>query len=199
MEPNESPGFSAFHGQQCIASGELASVVRSAKEVVDHVQHASILIFENATSRQMEIDFRGTPDEVLRRLEPLPGEALAPENAGEEPRAGRPKLGVVAREVTLLPRHWEWLATQPASASVTLRKLVEEARRSSAARDRERQAQEATHRFMLVMAGNLPGFEEASRALFRGDAASFQQIVAEWPADIREHLNRMASGAGWES
>ncbi len=197
MNEIQLQGYSAFHGQQCIASGDLASVVQRAKEVVDRVEHAAILIFDNATSRQVEVDLRGTPAEVLQRL-PSPVEDGAESTEGEEPKAGRPKLGVIAREVTLLPRHWEWLATQPASASVTLRKLVEEARRNSVAKDKERLAHEATDRFMMIMAGNLPGFEEASRALYRKHKEKFEQSIADWPVDIRDHVKQLAEGAGWE-
>ncbi|RYX86450.1 DUF2239 family protein [bacterium] len=197
MENTQLQGYTAFHGQQSIASGDLAAVVQSAKDVVDQVPHASILVFDNTTSRQVEIDFRGTRDEVLQRLAP-PEAAPAESVEVEESKVGRPKLGVVAREVTLLPRHWDWLASQPASASVTLRKLVEEARRNSVALDNARLAQEATNRFMMIMAGNLPGFEEASRALYRKDKEKFEQTIAEWPADIRDHINHLAAGAGWE-
>jgi hypothetical protein len=108
---------------------------------------------------------------------------------------GRPKLGVTAREVTLLPRHWEWLAAQPGGASVTLRKLVEEARRAGAGDDLRRQAQERAYRFMTVMAGDRPGFEEATRALFAGDGARFAQCVAVWPQDIRTHAERLGEAA----
>jgi hypothetical protein len=199
MQGTQLHDYTAFHGQQCIASGDLATVVAGAKEVVDRVEHASILIFDNTTSRQVEIDFRGTPDEVLQRLAPPQSDPEVENSEAEEPKAGRPKLGVVAREVTLLPRHWEWLASQPGSASVTLRKLVEEARRNSVAKDKERLAHEATHRFMMIMAGNLPGFEEASRALDRKDKGRFEQCITHWPTDIREHVTRLAEGAGWES
>ena len=106
---------------------------------------------------------------------------------------GRPKLGVVAREVTLLPRHWEWLAQQPGGASVAIRKLVEEARRTGEDRDRVRQAQEAAYRFMSAMAGNKPHYEDAIRALFAGEAARFEKLIAEWPADVRDHA-RTARG-----
>jgi len=190
--------YSAFQGQKCIAVGDLASVVSRAKEVVDSVEHASMLIFENATSRQVEIDFRGTIEDVLQRLQPEQPQAPQVENT-EEVKAGRPKLGVIAREVTLLPRHWEWLATQPASASVTLRKLVEDARRASVKKDKQREAQEAANRFMMIMAGNLPGFEEASRALYRKDKEKFESSIAEWPTDIRDHIKKLADGSGWES
>lgn len=201
---NRSSTYIAFQGQQRIAIGDLTTVVQSASDVMERMPHASILVFDCATSQQIEINFRGTTAEIVERLaarlnggatrteESPDGPAIAP------PKAGRPKLGVVAREVTLLPRHWEWLAAQPASASVTLRKLVEEAARNTVVQDRERVAREATHRFMMIIAGNLPGFEEASRALFRQDRAKFDQNIADWPVDIRDHVLRLAANAGWE-
>ena len=88
---------------------------------------------------------------------------------------GRPKLGVVAREITLLPRHWEWLAQQTGGASVAIRKLVDEARRATATTAiASASAQEAAYRFMSAMAGNLPHFEEAIRALFADDPRRFE-------------------------
>ncbi|HMT15841.1 MAG TPA: DUF2239 family protein, partial [Ottowia sp.] len=109
--------------------------------------------------------------------------------------AGRPRLGVVAREVTLLPRHWDWLAAQPGGASAALRRLVEDARKVHAERDRERAAKERSYRFMSAIAGHLPGFEEASRALFADSAAAFDSRVADWPADVRAYLRWLARDA----
>jgi hypothetical protein len=104
---------------------------------------------------------------------------------------------VVAREVTLLPRHWDWLNGQPGGASVALRKLVEEARRVNEGRDRVRRAQESAYRFMSAMAGDLPAFEEAARALFAGKADQFASLICRWPKDVRMHLERMVGrGAG---
>lgn len=181
----------AFEGFRRIASGPLTDVVRAAKAVVDSRAEAMILIFEDATSRPVEIDFRGTPEQVLARL-PQP---RATETAAGEPRGpGRPKLGVVAREVTLLPRHWEWLGRQPGGASVALRKLVEEARRDAGGHDEKRVRQEAAFRFMAAMAGNAPGYEEATRALFSDDQKGFEAMSELWPADVRGHARRLAFG-----
>ena len=104
-------------------------------------------------------------------------------------------MGVVAREVTLLPRHWEWLSGQPGGASVALRKLVEEAGRANVGRDRARRAQEAAYRFMSAMAGDLPGFEEATRAFFAGDTTRFAELTEPWPIDIRDHARGMAEAS----
>jgi uncharacterized protein len=175
----------AFAGDRCIASGPLPDVAVKVKAFVDRGEHA-VLVFDGATSRQIEIDLRGTAETVLARL----GEAAD----GSVPRGpGRPKLGVVAREVTLLPRHWEWLSAQPGGASVALRKLVEEARRANLGRDRVRQAQDSAYRFMFAVASDRPGFEEATRALFAGDPDRFGQCVDAWPDDIRAHARQLAS------
>lgn len=183
--------FIAFEGDRCIASGDLRTVARAAKEALDRRNDIAVLVFDGRTSAPIEIDFRGSLAEVLARLPDAAEEPAIPRPRGP----GRPKLGVVAREVTLLPRHWEWLAQQPGGASVALRKLVEAARRAGDDKDRARQAQEAAHRFMSVMAGNKPHYEEAVRALFSGDAARFEKLIAEWPSDVRDHALRLAAGA----
>ena len=174
----------AFEGMNKIARGELPEVARAVKAVVDARPEASVLVFDDATSQVVELDLRGSVDDVLGRLVPA-----APKPAA----VGRPKLGVVAREVTLLPRHWEWLARQPGGASVALRKLVEIARRSGADHDETRQRCETTYRFLSAMAGNLPGFEEAARALFAGAHEAFAKWMADWPADIRDHALRLVA------
>jgi hypothetical protein len=185
----------AFEGSRRIAAGEVAQVALKVKHVVDRGPRGPVLIFDDITSEQVELDLRGTLEEVASRLA-AQAAAAEPAPAPEEPRGpGRPKLGVVAREVTLLPRHWEWLGRQPGGASVTLRKLVEEARKAGAGRDRMRQAQEAAYRFMSVMAGDRPGFEEATRALFAGKQRRFEELVGAWPADIREHARKLAAPA----
>jgi len=190
----------AFQGLRRVATGLLPDVALKSKALVDQGGDP-VLLFDDETSRLIEVDFRGTAGEVLARLDDQPVEA--PEGAGEgtdpqpdTPRGpGRPKLGVVAREVTLLPRHWEWLAAQPGGASVALRKLVDAARRDHEGRDRVRKSQEATQRFMTAMAGDLPGYEEAGRALFAADPDRFGQILADWPPDIREQITKLAGPA----
>lgn len=108
---------------------------------------------------------------------------------------GRPRLGVVAREVTLLPRHWDWLGQQTGGASVALRKLVEVASRASAMQDRVRQSSAAGYKFMATIAGHEPGFEEASRALFAADTVAFDAQIARWPTDVQTHLKKILADA----
>ena len=190
--------YTAFEGDRLIASGELIAVALGTKAVIDRGERGPVLVFDDATGAQVELDLRGTSEDVLRRLTSAAGIPSRPE--AETPRGpGRPKLGVVAREVTLLPRHWDWLGEQPGGASVALRKLVEEARRRNEVKDRTRRAQEAAYRFMSAMAGNAPHFEEAMRAFFAGDRARFDALSAAWPADVRDYTRRLAAGAFPES
>ena len=147
------------------------------KQTLDRHSDASILVFDGRTSAPIDLDFRGSVDDVLARLPATPPASRRIGAAPPAPRGpGRPKLGVVAREITLLPRHWDWLAQQPGGASVAIRRLVEQARRAGDDRDRPRQAQEAAYRFMSAMAGNKPHYEEAIRALFAADRRPFRKI-----------------------
>ncbi|MFP2909153.1 DUF2239 family protein [Pyxidicoccus sp. 3LFB2] len=194
----EGGGYTAFVGVRCIASGGLEAVSLKAKAWVDSGEPAMVVIYEDATGLPVHPDLRGTREDVLRGLEARRAKAAA---AGEDPEGarrsgpGRPKLGVVSREVSLLPRHWEWLNAQPGGASAALRKLVEAARRDGAGRDRARRSQEAAGTFMLAVAGDLPGCEEASRALYASNAERFEQLTQSWPDDIRVHVRRLAAVA----
>ena len=172
--------FTAFQEHRKIAIGSLPQVAVSVKDL----PQGAYLVFDDATGRQVDLDTRGTPDEISVRYSEEP----SPEPRGR----GRPRLGVIAREVTLLPRHWDWLNSQPGGASVALRKLVEQARRTSGDRDRVRAAQESAYRFMSAIAGNLPGFEEATRALFAYDRRRFGELIASWPEDIRDYAIKLA-------
>ncbi len=190
----------AFNSNHCIALGNLQEVAKKTKELIDRDEQASVLIFDDCTSEIIELDFRGTMGDVLKRLENPTSMVAADTTPSKKDQTsrrgpGRPKLGVVSREVTLLPRHWEWLNSQPGGASVALRKLVEEARRINSSRDKARRSQEVTYRFMSAMAGNMPGFEEATRALFAGDSEHFNNLIAPWPADIRDHIQKLAEAA----
>jgi hypothetical protein len=152
-----------------------------------------VLIFDNETGRSIDIDMRGTDDEIAARFAPAASDVQQEDETdsaathSETRGRGRPRLGVIAREITLLPRHWDWLAKQPGGASVALRKLVEDARRMNTQRDHRRAAHERAYHFMSAMAGDLPGFEEAARALFADDRVRFGQLIAGWPVDVRDH------------
>jgi len=187
----------AFDGSKCIATGDVLRVARVVKAHTDALADSSVLVFDTETSRIVEIDFRGTLADVLKRIEErLAIAGMPPQARTDAPRKpGRPKLGVVAREVTLLPRHWEWLEKQPGGASVTLRKLVDAARKHGAEHERIRAAQEATYRFMNAMAGDLPGFQEALRALYANNRERFEKEIADWPRDIRLHTQYLAQRA----
>ncbi|MBH5402786.1 DUF2239 family protein [Bradyrhizobium sp. CNPSo 4010] len=183
--------YTAFAGQRRLASGTAGDVALAVKRATEPLGQP-IIIFDDGTGRSIDFDLRGDDREVLARLATLMPQAETTDAPAEPRGRGRPKLGVVAREVTLLPRHWEWLNAQAGGASVALRKLVDEARRASGDKDRERQARDAAYHFMSTMAGNLPQFEEASRALFAGDRRRFTALIADWPADIRDHIVKLA-------
>ena len=195
MVHSPRPNFTAFMGQRLLAAGPLAEVALAVMNASRRPATPPIIIFDDASGRPIDLDLRGTERDIVARLpQPAPDPETATDGtAAAEPRGrGRPKLGVVAREVTLLPRHWEWLGAQPGGASVALRKLVDGARRANGDADRARAARDAAYHFMSVMAGNLAGFEEASRALFADDRRRFVGLVAGWPDDIRDHVVKLA-------
>jgi hypothetical protein len=172
-------GVTAFIGHRLVARGDLQAVAQSVQA------HANeqLAIFDDATGQPVELDLWGSVADVLARL---PSPTSLP-----TPSRGRPKLGVIAREVTLLPRHWEWLSAQPGGASAALRRLVDRARQqggSDAA-----QVTEAAYRVMTALAGDLPGYEEATRALFARDLDRFDQLTANWPSDVVRYLCDLTS------
>lgn len=188
----------AFAGPTRIARGDLPAVARAVKEADRAGLDRAPLVFDAETSAPVELDLRGSLQAVLARARAAEqaSAASADDHAEDGPRGpGRPRLGVIAREVTLLPRHWDWLATQPGGASAALRRLVDQARVANAARDRLRAAQEAAYRFMSATLGDQRGFEEAVRALFAGDRARFVALSRPWPRDLREHARALAGAA----
>lgn len=194
--PTPNLRCTAFAASHRIASGELRHVALKAKQVFDTQPGQAILVFEDATGVVVELPLELPVGELLHRLNAVPpdtDEAVPVPATARGP--GRPRLGVVAREVTLLPRHWDWLAAQPGGASVALRRLVEEARKVTADGDRCRAAQEAAYRFMHALAGNLPAYEDATRALFAGDIARFEEALGHWPEDVRDHASLLAATA----
>lgn len=197
-DPLSSP-TTAFEGRRVLLSGPLIDVVLAVKASAERGASEPILVFDDDTGRTLDFDLRGTKADIVARLSPSSAKPGRPTSStgSEEPGTarrgrGRPRLGVVGREVTLLPRHWEWLAAQPGGASVALRKLVDEARKVGGPAEARRTAQEAAYRFMSAMAGNLPGFEEAIRALFANDRVRFEQQMSSWPEDIRAYALRLA-------
>ncbi|WP_431225786.1 DUF2239 family protein [Serratia sp. L9] len=167
---------------QRIATGSYPEVAQALAAL--DLSDGGLLVFDDATGSQVDY--------------PWPEGYVWPQPAGESddhngeltgiPSVGRPKLGVVAREVTLLPRHWEWLAQQRGGASAALRRLVDEARRNTVEQDNERRIKENCYRFMSAIAGSLPGYEEAVRTLFAQDGRIFSERIAQWPDDIQAHL-----------
>lgn len=180
----EQRNYTAFAGERRIAAGDLRTVLSSVYHHI-HREDVSVghdvLIFRTDTGRQVDFDLSGTLEEVLKR-------SLPP-----EPRKGpgRPRIGVQCGEVCLMPRHWDWLERQPKKASATLRRLVEKAMKTMTPEERARERAEAAHTFMWAVAGDLPGFEEASRALYAGKRDVFNALIAPWPEDIVTQIEEM--------
>ncbi|HEY6815083.1 MAG TPA: DUF2239 family protein [Croceibacterium sp.] len=162
--------LTVFHKGTLLARGMREEVVPAMRALQPLERANDLLAFDDETGRQIDIDIRPEAD-------------LAP-----RPR-GRPALGVEAKEVTLLPRHWEWLASQRGGASATLRKLVEDAaRKGRVARDHH----DTAYRFLYAMAGDLPSFDEATREMYAGNKAGYDHFSCDWPPDVRDHGRRLA-------
>ena len=184
---DDAETFTAFCGHARLVGGSIETVAHELSNPGETAR--PVLILSDATGRPIELDLRHGAEHAVAEYR---ARTTSPGVPAARQGRGRPKLGVVAREVTLLPRHWDWLASQSGGASAALRRLVEDARRANAAPDREREARDALYRAMSALAGDLPGFEEASRALFANDRERFDAIVAAWPADVASHLRALA-------
>lgn len=186
MEPpnQEENTCMAFAGVTRVARGTPQEVALASKDWIDSHPDQNLLFFDRDTGQQIEFDLRGSREEILARFAPAESPPVPPKKSGP----GRPKLGVVCQEICLLPRHWDWLASQPQSASATLRRLVDDARKANAGKDRARRSQEAAHKFMWAMAGNFPDFEEATRAFYAKDYPTMKTLMQDWPGDVRDTL-----------
>ncbi len=194
----------AFDNHRRLAQGSLGDVALAVKSASERGVTGPLLTFDDATGEVIDLDLRGSTADILRRLAERGADARAAPALHSQLEGnsdsiasrgrGRPKLGVVAREVTLLPRHWDWLAAQPGGASVALRRLVEDARRAGGGQDKARIAREACYRFISAMAGDMAGFEEATRALFAGRHEVLEAEMAAWPKDVRAYALRLAQG-----
>ncbi len=188
-----SSTLTAFQGETLLSSGTASEVALAMASRISQYQQGGILVFDDESGRVVDLDIRGTREEIMKRYRDEPDSSRA--DAGEERSPGRPKLGVVGREVTLLPRHWEWLGEQRGGASAALRRLVDAARAANVGADRVRKAKEAADRFMGAVLGDRPGYEEASRALYAGDRLSFEARIQDWPRDLRNYVKRLAEPA----
>ena len=181
---NDKTTFTAFEGHSLIAHGDLAEVVLKIKSTIGKASISTILIFSDITGKTIDFNFHGSKQDILKRLEVY----TSVEDAGLSSGPGRPKLGVVSREVSLLPRHWEWLATQRGGASATIRTLVEDAMKKSSSGQSVKQVQDRVYQIMSVLAGDLSDYEEALRAMYKKDKKSFLGFIEKWPNDVQHYL-----------
>lgn len=180
----DQPTHVAFAGARRVGGGALRDLLTVLKRRFDQDRSDLVLVFEIETGRQVDFDLRGTLDEVLKRAAPA------------QPRGpGRPRLGVASREVSLLPRHWDWLEQQPSGASAAIRRLVEQAIKAQPGAERARRIRAALSNVISAIAGDRPSYEEACRALFAGDTARFEALIERWPRDIRDFAVQQAQAA----
>lgn len=186
---NTSEQFTLFVGTSLVAAGDLRTVATAAKKATDNRTSDRLALYRESNGQVFDLDLRGSIEEVLERLphHPVVGEDPPPP---PQKGPGRPKLGVVSKEVTLLPRHWQWLAKQRGGASAMLRRLVDEARRVESETVSRRDLQAALDRFLWDMASDFSGFEEATRSLYAVDAAAFQKHTERWPDDVRDYARK---------
>jgi hypothetical protein len=189
MTDEQERTYTVFAGLRRIGAGDVIDAARGAKAYFDGGGREALLIFNDQTGAQVELDLQGSLEDVLERV------TSDPEHAPPRPKVGRPKLGVASREVSLLPRHWEWLEQQRGGVSGALRKLVEEASRARRGKDLADRARDATAKLMWGLAGDLAHFEEASRALYAKDHARFLSLIASWPNDVRAYVTVLANEA----
>jgi hypothetical protein len=181
--------YTAFNQQTLVSHGSLEDVILKIKKRLGKSANSDVFIFSDQTGKTIDFNFNGSDADITRRLKVYSDSSMAPST---ESGPGRPKLGVVSREVSLLPRHWEWLATQQGGASSTLRRLVEESIKKNSSHQSVRQTQEKVYKIMLALAGDLPGYEEALRALYKKDKPQFSLQIKKWPDDIKDYVLRMA-------
>jgi uncharacterized protein len=191
--PSNLP-VTAFDGVRRIASGAIIDVIHDIQRYLARAPDAGVAVFDDATGERIELDWSSPELQLVAQLTaPRLATAWTATPATETPRGpGRPRLGVVAREVTLLPVHWSWLNSQPGGASATLRKLVDEAQKVQEIRESVRRSQEAAYRFMVFAAAGLPGYDEALRAMHAGDPFQFDGSTSAWPEDVRLYARQLA-------
>jgi hypothetical protein len=183
-----APTYAAFVDNRLLAAGPRDDVLRATKTHVD-TSREPVLIFEEASGRQVDFDLRGSVDDVLARTRPDP-----------RPGPGRPRLGVVSREISLLPRHWDWLESQPNGASAAIRRLVDAARRNETGLERGRHVRDALARTLWSLAGNFPSFEEVARAIDAREDTRLDGLMSMWPKDVRDYVfTRLAVAKGLEA
>ncbi|MCH7331632.1 DUF2239 family protein [Acinetobacter modestus] len=174
---NTQMTYTAFLNEQCLASGLLADVAIAIQQHANQ-SNSTILIFNDQTGRQIDLDLSGSEQNIQQRY-------AEPEMVK---KVGRPKLGVISREITLQQKHWDWLDQQSSSASAVIRKLIDKELNDPNSESNRMLAKQATDRFMSAMLGNMPNYEEATRALYQGDREVFLDLIRDYPKDIKEYL-----------
>lgn len=194
MNTSITQAATAFNNTNKLANGPLIEVIMAMKTAIIENQNAKILCFLDENGAMIDFDLSGSNEQIIARLltqfkAPSTSEQI--EIIETQSKAGRPKLGVIAKEVTLLPRHWEWLGAQNGGASATLRRLVEIAAKESIGIAARKNAQNATYRFLQNIAGDFENYEEVLRAIFADDFEKMRNLMKNWPQDIQNYAQKL--------
>lgn len=181
--------YTAFEEFKIVSQGTLDDVAISVKHRLKEQGSSNILIFSDSTGRQIDLDLSGTDKQVLDRLKVFTTSSVQTQSG-----AGRPKLGVLPREISLLPSHWEWLLNQEGGSSAVIRNLIDEKMKTQLIH-KNKIAQERTYKFLSAHAGNLPSFEDAVRFLYRKDKKKFMDQISGWPKDVLKYTLSLSSDA----
>ena len=191
--------ITAFEVEKIFCSGPKIEVILAMKNELSKSPNKRFLCFEDTSGQQIDFDISGTKEEIIQRLSThtitAPEPISADENKAIDKKLGRPKLGVVPKEVTLLPRHWLWLGAQSGGASATIRRLVEQASKANSGENKRKKCQESAYRFLSAVAGNYPNYEEVLRAIFRDDEKMISNLTSEWPKDIVTYAQKLFSNS----
>jgi len=185
--------YTAFEGYKLLSHGDIETVALDVRKALKKDSNKSVLIFSDSTGRQIDLNLNGYESEVLERLKVFAAPPVSTHIGG----VGRPKLGVVSREISLLPQHWEWLSNQEGGASSVIRRLIDAKMNTSllSAKEKTKKVQEVVYKFLSAVAGNLPNFEEVVRYLYRKDKKKFEDLMSDWPSDVSKHASFLAKEA----
>lgn len=173
--------YTAFRGDTRIITDSLFNVALALQKQSE----MNVLVFNDQTGQQIDLDLSGSEDDLKQRYTEV--EYVK--------KVGRPKLGVISREITLQQKHWNWLDQQSSSASAVIRKLIDKELNDPSSESNIMLAKQAIDHFMLAMLGNMPNYEEATRALYQGNKSHFLALIHNYPKDLKVYLELKAQTA----
>jgi len=202
-QQDPEPQVVGFVGWELVARGTLDEVVAACRLASAQRPNQRTAFFDDVSGHAVEAPVAPTatrsPSEgvspIVRSAPAAEREASDATGPQRKRGPGRPRLGVVSREVSLLPRHWEWLSAQRGGTSATLRRVIDAARKADGGTTERRRTIDAAHRFLWDIAGDLPCFEELTRALYAEQFQRVADLSCSWPTGVRQQLLRFVDRA----